>query len=55
MQIYTGFLKLIDQQRDLVLARRDMTVRLKDSVDTPVVESNSKHTSVSESDMDGEM
>jgi hypothetical protein len=38
VEIYTGFLKLMDQQRDLVLARRDMAVRLKDSVDTPIVE-----------------
>jgi uncharacterized protein YbjQ (UPF0145 family) len=39
-QIYTGFLKLMDQQRDLVLARRDLAARMKNSVDTPVVESN---------------
>ena len=30
-QIYTGFLKLIDQQRQLIVARRDMSIRLKDS------------------------
>jgi hypothetical protein len=39
-QIYTGFIKLMDQQRDLVLARRDMAARLKVSVDVPVVESS---------------
>ena len=39
-QIYTGFLKLMDQQRDLVLARRDLAARLKDSVSVPVVESS---------------
>ena len=38
VQIYTGFLKLMDQQRDLVLARRDLAARLKDSVSVPVVE-----------------
>jgi hypothetical protein len=37
VQIYTGFLKLMDQQRDLVLARRDLAARLKDSVSVPVV------------------
>jgi hypothetical protein len=38
VQIYTGFLKLMDEQRDLVLARRDLAARLKDSVAVPVVE-----------------
>ena len=38
MQIYTGFIKLIDQQRTLVVARRDFAERLKDSVNVPVVE-----------------
>ena len=37
VQIYTGFLKLMDQQRDLVLARRDLAARLRDSVSVPVV------------------
>jgi len=37
-QIYTGFLKLMDQQRDLVVARRDLANRLKDSVSVPVVQ-----------------
>jgi hypothetical protein len=38
VQIYSGFLKLIDQQRNLVVARRDFAERLKDSVSVPVVE-----------------
>jgi hypothetical protein len=38
VQIYTGFIKLIDQQRTLVVARRDFAERLKDSVNVPVVE-----------------
>jgi hypothetical protein len=37
-QIYSGFVKLIDQQRDLVIARRDLALRLKDSVPVPVVD-----------------
>ena len=36
-QIYTGFIKLIDQQRTLLLARREFAERLKDSVNVPVV------------------
>jgi uncharacterized protein YdeI (BOF family) len=36
-QIYAGFLKLIDMQRDMVVARRDLARRLKDSVTVPVV------------------
>ena len=39
LQIYTGFIKLIDQQRIMVVARRDFAERLKDSVNVPVVES----------------
>ena len=38
LQIYTGFIKPIDQQR-MVVARRDFAERLKDSVNVPVVES----------------
>ena len=37
-RIYTGFLKLMDTQRDLVVARRDLARRLKDAVDVPVVD-----------------
>src|ERR671914_704116 len=35
-QIYLGFLKLIDQQRELILARKDLATRLKASVRKPV-------------------
>jgi hypothetical protein len=38
VQIYAGFIKLIDQQRTLVVARRDFAERLKDSINVPVVE-----------------
>jgi hypothetical protein len=37
VDIYTGFVKLLDQQRQLVLARRDLAIRLRDSVPVPVV------------------
>ncbi|MBV9667924.1 MAG: hypothetical protein JO327_07310, partial [Nitrososphaeraceae archaeon] len=36
-QIYTGFLKLIEQQRGLLIARRDLATKLKSSVQKPVV------------------
>ena len=36
-QIYTGFIKLIEQQRDLLIARRDLAAKLKESVRGPVV------------------
>jgi hypothetical protein len=36
-QIYIGFLKLIDQQRELIVARKDLATRLKASVRRPVV------------------
>ncbi len=45
VQIYTGFIRLIDQQRTLVLARRDFAERLKDSVNTPIVEHRNIKTS----------
>ena len=35
-QIYTGFIKLIEQQRDLLIARRDLAAKLKESVQKPV-------------------
>ncbi|HJU33739.1 MAG TPA: hypothetical protein VJ695_01325, partial [Nitrososphaera sp.] len=38
VQIYAGFIKLIDQQRTMVVARRDFAERLKDSINVPVVE-----------------
>jgi hypothetical protein len=37
-QIYTGFIKLIEQQRDLLIARKDLAAKLKDSVQKPVVD-----------------
>jgi hypothetical protein len=36
-QIYTGFIKLLEQQRDLLMARRDLASKLKDSIQKPVV------------------
>lgn len=36
-QIYTGFLKLIEQQRGLIIARRDLAIKLKGSVQKPAV------------------
>jgi hypothetical protein len=44
VQIYTGFIKLIDQQRSLVVARRDFAERLKDSVNVPVVQPGDMET-----------
>ena len=44
VQIYTGFIKLIDQQRTLVVARRDFAERLKDSLNAPVVEPGDMET-----------
>src|ERR671932_1439344 len=37
-EIYTGFIKLIEQQRDLLITRRDLAAKLKDSVQKPVVD-----------------
>jgi hypothetical protein len=36
-EIYTGFIKLIEQQRDLLVASRDLAMKLKDSIRRPVV------------------
>ncbi len=44
VQIYTGFIRLIDQQRTLLVARRDFAERLKDSVNVPVVEPGDMET-----------
>jgi hypothetical protein len=44
-QIYTGFIKLIDQQRTLLVARRDFAERLKDSVNVSLVEPGDMETS----------
>jgi hypothetical protein len=37
-QIYTGFIKLIEQQRDLLIARRDLATKLKDSIQRPIID-----------------
>src|ERR671938_116238 len=37
-EIYTGFIRLIEQQRDLLIARRDLAAKLKDPVQKPVVD-----------------
>ena len=44
VQIYTGFIRLIDQQRTLLVARRDFAERLKDSVNVSVVEPGDMET-----------
>jgi hypothetical protein len=44
VHIYTGFIKLIDQQRTLVIARREFAERLKDSVSVPVVDPDDMKT-----------
>jgi hypothetical protein len=36
-EIYTGFIKLIERQRDLVIARSDLAGKLKDSIRKPVI------------------
>ena len=38
-EIYTGFIKLIEQQRNFLIARRDLAAKLKDSIRRPVVSS----------------
>src|ERR687886_2909971 len=43
-EIYTGFIKLIEQQRDLLIARRDLAAKLKDSIRRPVVGSLATET-----------
>jgi hypothetical protein len=37
-EIYSGFIKLIEQQRDLLIARRDLAAKLKDSIRKPVID-----------------
>jgi hypothetical protein len=44
-QIYTGFIKLVEQQRDLLMARRDLAVKLKDSVRKTVVDTTTTKNS----------
>ncbi|MBV9668730.1 MAG: hypothetical protein JO327_11450 [Nitrososphaeraceae archaeon] len=36
-EIYTGFLKLIEQQRGLLIARKELAIKLKGSVQKPAV------------------
>jgi len=46
-QIYTGFLKLMEQQRGLLIARRDLAAKLKGSVQTkPALAATSKRSSL---------
>lgn len=46
-QIYTGFLKLMEQQRGLLIARRDLAAKLKGSVQTkPALAATSKRPSL---------
>ena len=45
-QIYTGFLKLIEQQRGLIIARRDLATKLKGSVQKPAVTSRQRSSLV---------
>jgi hypothetical protein len=39
-QIYKGFIKLIQQQRELLVARKDLVAKLKDSVQVPIAVNN---------------
>ena len=41
-QIYIGFLKLMEQQRELIVARKDLSARLKASVRKPLVVAGSE-------------
>ena len=47
-QIYIGFIKLIEQQRDLLIARRDLAAKLKDSIQKPVVGITNDSTTTTE-------
>jgi hypothetical protein len=53
-QIYTGFIKLIEQQRDLLIARRDLAAKLKDSIGKPVVGTASDNTTTEKHSTIGE-
>jgi len=39
-QIYKGFIKLVEQQRELLVARKDLAARLKGSVQEPIALNN---------------
>jgi hypothetical protein len=41
-QIYKGFIKLIEQQHELLVARKDLAARLKGSVQEPIVVNSNK-------------
>jgi hypothetical protein len=53
-QIYSGFLKLIEQQRDLLIARRDLAAKLKDSIQKPVVGTTNDNTTTEKHSLIGE-
>ena len=42
VQIYKGFIKLIGLQRKLLVARKELAAKLKDSVQEPIVALNKK-------------
>src|SRR5919205_156003 len=37
-EIYSGFIKLVEQQRDLLIARRELAAKLKDFIQKPVID-----------------
>jgi hypothetical protein len=37
-QIFSGFIKLTEQQRDLLIARKDLAAKLKGSIRKPVID-----------------
>ncbi|HYY49902.1 MAG TPA: hypothetical protein VE643_03455 [Nitrososphaeraceae archaeon] len=53
-QIYIGFIKLIEQQRDLLIARRDLAAKLKDSIQKPVVGITNDSTTTEKHSLIGE-
>jgi hypothetical protein len=53
-QIYEGFIKLIEQQRDLLIARRDLAAKLKDSIQKPVVGITNDNTTTEKHSLIGE-
>src|SRR5215212_5369463 len=53
-EIYSGFIKLIEQQRDLLVARRDLAAKLKDSVRKPVVGTTNDNTTSEKASLIGE-
>ena len=53
-QIYKGFIKLIEQQRDFLIARRDLAAKLKDSIQKPVVGITNDSTTTEKHSLIGE-